>query len=501
MSATGTIRSTFSIAPMVRRERPLGENDVIPRQHYILHMPLVMLFVGIIVWMFGSEPMMVFGAIVGSVVGFYVLIDWLFRNGPLRLSTILAMTLLLAYAFGALNTWLTLPRAGLGLAEFLGRDPAVLARAITSVLFSCAFLLSLGELFEKPIFSSGFRIPLDGRAFLLIYLGTTAIVIGFATGKLTTGGIGASNVGDFGQVSVISAFLVWLLHPLFPFTVAVTLGLRRGFKKILFSLISLFLVVVIFTQGRRVLLFSLMMSVFTIRLSGYRIKGSIFKNTVILGALAGLLLVGTTSFILLRVSSYKLGTRSSLFERIRYLAQSATFRESLQQAINSNTSDTQVRTFMLGFYSDVLEGSARTSPMFGRDLVSQLEGAIPRSLFPEKDVTFGEETLADEQFQLNYTDAANSILTTAVIDFGLAGAILLPLVVVWILRRFVEFMAWHLPVIVSVYIVLSVLFVLLQPEIAFTDYALLIRDGVLFSIGLTLISSMPIFRLHAHNPQ
>lgn len=494
MSLSETIRPVFEITPPVQRVRPLGENFVLPRQHYVLHMPLIMLFVGIIVWMFGSEPMMVLAAATGSIVGFVLLVDWLFRRGPVRLSTTITMTLLLAYAFGALNTWLTLPRAGLGLAEFMGRDPGVLARAMASVLFSCAILLSLGELLERPVFSSDFRIPIDSRAYLLIYLSAGAIIAGLATGGLSTGGVGINNVGDYGEVSFVSVFLVWLLYPLLPFTVAVTLGTPRGWKKILLSLILLFLVVVMFTQGRRILLFNMVLCVYAVRLSGYRIKGSIWKKAILLGVLGAVVAVGVTAFMLLRISSYKLGKRSSTSERIRYLAEGAVLRESFSQAVAGNTGDVQRRTFMLGFYSDLLEGSARTMPALGRDLMEQVEFAMPRALFPGKQGLGSEEMLANEQFGLNYPDASNSLLTVGAIDFGLVGVLFLPLVLVWILRKLVEIVVWHVPKLVASFIVLSVLTIALQPELTVSSYILLVRNGALFSIALIAISHVPVFK-------
>ena len=75
---------------------------------------------GLVTWIAGDEMAMVVAAAVASMIACYLLWEWLFREGPTRFSTILAMTLLLGYGLGAVNTWLTLPRGDLATSRIPG---------------------------------------------------------------------------------------------------------------------------------------------------------------------------------------------------------------------------------------------------------------------------------------------------------------------------------------------------------------------------------------------
>ncbi|HTY84055.1 MAG TPA: hypothetical protein VMB19_07540, partial [Silvibacterium sp.] len=79
----------------------LGENFALPRTVYVTHIPAILLVTGFISWIAGDETGMVLAAAVGGAVSLYLMWDWLLAEGPTRLSTIMAMTLLLGYGLGA----------------------------------------------------------------------------------------------------------------------------------------------------------------------------------------------------------------------------------------------------------------------------------------------------------------------------------------------------------------------------------------------------------------
>ena len=97
----------------------LGEDLAPPRIIYVIHLPAILTVAALVSWIVSSELAMVAAATVAAVVALYMLWDWLLRDGPTRFSTLLAITLLLGYGLGAVNTWLTFPRGNLSLAEFL----------------------------------------------------------------------------------------------------------------------------------------------------------------------------------------------------------------------------------------------------------------------------------------------------------------------------------------------------------------------------------------------
>src|SRR5271169_83537 len=151
---------------------------------------------------------------------------------------------------------------------------------------------------------------------------------------------------------------------------------------------------------------------------------------------------------------------------------------AFKRATEANQSNVRKRTFVLGFFADVLEGSSRSTPALGGDLVGLASMAVPRVLYPDK-VGFGEEGLVDETFGLTYGDAANSILTGGATEFGLLGVFVYPLFAVWLMRFSIEILARFLkPLPVSI-VALGAIFMLLQTEDTITTYWVTIRNEIL----------------------
>ena len=140
------------------RGRAFGSDYAPQSQTYLLQLPFVLGICGAAVWALPTNGMFVLGALVGSVVGLYVLVDIVFRFAPLRLTTMCGMAILLGYNLGSFNSWLTMQRGGLTLAESFARDPTALGHAIAACMIAAAVLFVIGQLYERPIF---------GRSFIL----------------------------------------------------------------------------------------------------------------------------------------------------------------------------------------------------------------------------------------------------------------------------------------------------------------------------------------------
>jgi hypothetical protein len=474
--------------------RLLGEDYAPPRSVYLTNIPAILVLTGLVTWIASDEIAMVVAAAVGGLTACYLLWEWLFREGPTRFSTVLAMTLLLGYGLGAVNTWLTLPRGDLPLSAFLALDEGVLARGMAAVLLSAAVLCFLGELYERPLFGREFRIPLDQHSYSLIYLGTLATAAGFFTHSLGSGGGQSVN----GEQSVASALLAWLFSPLAALTLAVFLASGKGVSKLLTGICALILCVLLMVVGRRTVVYTAMEILFALRLTGYRVKGTILKKAMLFAALTGFVALGVTVVMLLRVAGNqtKAGYLAPLSQKIEIAMTWVEDGTALKRATEANQSNVQKRTFVLGFFADVLEGSSRSTPALGRDLLGLASMAVPRVLYPDK-VGIGEEGLVDEIFGLTYTDAANSILTGGATDFGLLGVIVYPLFAVWLMRFLIEILARFLsPLPVSI-MVLGAVFMLMQTETTLTVYFLTIRNQIIFAIILSIFSRLPIIRLRS----
>lgn len=474
--------------------RRLGEEFAPPRAIYVIHIPAILGVTALAAWIASNEMGMVIAAMVASVAAVYMLWDWLLREGPTRFSTLFAITLLLGYGLGAVNTWFTLPRGGLSLAQFLGNDEGVLARGMAGVLLSAVPLCSLGELYERPLFGKEFRLPLDQRTYGFIVLTTLATASGFLTHQLGFMGV----QGTFGeQQSVAAALLSFLFSPLTALTIAIFVVTKERFAKLLTGGCMFILCALLLVVGRRVILYTVMESWFALRLTGYRLKGSFFKRALLLSILGLFVAFGVTVFMLVRLAGFQNATNSnmSIPDRLHIVVGWVQDGTALTRAIEANATNAQRRTFVLGFFADILEGSSQNTPGLGRDLAGSTSLAIPRVLNPDKDLNFSEEQLVDFLFGLTYKDAANSILTAGGTDFGLLGAIAYPLLVVLLMRVSIQVFSIFLePFPISI-IALGTIFTLLQTEYTATGYLVTIRNEIIFAIILFLYTRLPKFGL------
>ena len=98
------------------------------------------------------------------------------------------------------------------------------------------------------------------------------------------------------------------------------------------------------------------------------------------------------------------------------------------------------RTFTIGFFSDLLNASQRSTPLLGRDMLYNMQLAVPSAISSSKFgiSPYGEEILANMQWGFSYRDEANSILTAGAADFGLLGDLAYPLILSLMLRPALE---------------------------------------------------------------
>jgi hypothetical protein len=496
MNAVADSRGRLMPLAPVRRPRPLGEDIAPPRPLYFTQIPLILAFTGVVAWVTGAEYSTAIASFVGGVVGCYMLWDWLVRGGETRFSTIIAFGLLIGYGLGAFNTWATTSRGGLSLGEFMGDDDAVLARGIAAVLISCAVSIFIGELFERPLLGRDFRIVPDPRTYSFIYLGAIMIAGAFATGGLTVSGASLDSSGG-GQIGVFKSFVLWIFPPLV--TLAVTIFLitpQGGIRKILSGGAALMLLMFVIIMGRRVMIYTVMETIFLARIAGVKLKGSISKKMAIFGLVAVFVVVGALGFMLLRIAGYGgAHTHRSLPQRLVIVAEWISEGSAVDKALTSTQSNVKTRTFVLGFFANVLEGSSLHTPGLGENAVGLLQLSIPSAIYPAKDKFYSEEGLTDRLFGFSYGDEANSLLTNGATDFGLAGAIVYPLLVAWILRTLIEFASWRVNQDSILLLILAVIYACMQTENSLTSYGDTVIHGTIFAFGFVLFFSLPRIRL------
>jgi len=486
-----------SVSPLLldfaasERSRPLGSDYPPQSQVYLFYLPFVLMCFGLAIWLIPNNATFALGAIVGSLVGLYALWDIALKGAPLRFTTLYAMSLMLGYNLGALNSWITVDRANLTLAEFFARDPADLARAIAICMASSALLFAIGEVFERPVFGEEFRLNFD-KAVPIVVVSTALLLAGHATGRLGYQGI---TVGQGGHISPLAELIMWWCIPAFAYSVCATLNTAGPVRWIL-GLCTLVQLVAFVPFGRRVFVFSLLLAVIATRLGNYRFRMPFLKKLLIGVLGVALIVTASVSFIYLRFAKWQHKEDISLRTQIEN-AMDIAQKRSPTEVLQFMGRDVSTRTFMLGFFSDLLEASQHSSPMFGRDMLRNVLLTVPSVISKDK---FGVEPYPEEiqvnmQWGFSYIDEANSLLTAGAADFGIIGVLIYPFLIIFFFRAALELLQWALPSFLGAIIALGFVYETLQAEDAPIGYFIQIRNAATVLLILYIIYSLPKFRL------
>jgi hypothetical protein len=476
------------------RARPLGSSYARQSQTYFLHLPFLLGIFGASVWIFPTNAMFVLGALVGSMVGFYVLIDIVFRSLPLRLTTIYGMTVLLSYNFGSFNTWLTMQRGNLTLADAFARDPASLGRAVGVCMVTAAILFATGELFERPIFGTDFCLTFGSGTLPLVLLTTLLVVAAFATGKVGYMGVASD---EYGHIDPATQLIMWWFVPAYAYTVCAALN-TRGATRVMIGCTAILQTVALVPLGRRQFAFGLLLAMIATRLGKYRLRLPMYKKILLVIVAAFLVTVASASFLYLRFAGWETRSKASISiaERLD-AAWDLMHKRSLNEILSQLGANVSQRTFVIGFFSDLLEASHHSTPLLGQDILYNLKLTVPSAISSDKfGITeFDEEGMADMQWGFSYRDEANSLITAGAADFGFLGVLVYPLAFSFMLRFTLERGQYIVPLRFAVIISLAYVYQSLEAEAIPVAYFLQIRSTILLAIVYYLLSRLPVFRL------
>lgn len=200
---------------------------------------------------------------------------------------------------------------------------------------------------------------------------------------------------------------------------------------------------------------------------------------------AGMLFVSNYIFVTFRIAHFQYG---EYFFNFSYLEQisivtnlllSGGLTEANAYLVDSNAD----RALLLDFLSLLVESTLIYPPLYGIEFIESLKIATPSFtglIKFEGDI----ENIAQNHFGLPQYDAANSLLTAGVSDFGILGLFLLPmffatlytLAISWVVRSkyFTEE--------VKILFVVSLIFNVINCENTVAGYISTLRDALLLSI-------------------
>ncbi|AXC13430.1 hypothetical protein ACPOL_4153 [Acidisarcina polymorpha] len=479
-------------AVFAEQARPFGSDLAGQSPIYLLYLPLILLLFGLVTWLFASNITFVLGSALGGFASLYVLFDILFRGTPLRLSTILGTSLLFGYNLGAFNSWFSIPRGGLTIAEYFARDVDSLARGTAAVMISCALLFAVGEMYERPIFGRDFHINFQPRSIVLVLVSTALLLFAFATGRLGFMGIAHD---ESGRISPMASLIIWWSAPAFAYSVCAALN-TKGATRFLVGLCAIVQFLAIVPLGRRNLTYAVLLALLASQLGRFRSHLSLLQKVLVGVAAAVVIFAAAVTFLYLRVAGYGHKADVPLGARIS-MAVETMHSHTPAQVIQLLGENAAIRSFDLGYFADLLDASQHSTPLLGTDLAENLQLMIPSSISEDK---FGlelyqEEQLVNMHWGFGYIDEGNSILTAGAADFGIIGIILYPIVIVFLLRWALEVIQSSMPTLVAVLLALAFISEVLQTEDTLAGYFVQLRNALLFAMLYYLFSQLPSFRM------
>jgi len=492
MNTTLNPRIELPWSGAARVSRRLGDDAEPIRRLYFLDFPLLLMTVGLLTWMIPTDTMLFLSALTAAAVGLYTLWEIAIRRKPIRFSHLICISNTVGYGLGVVNSWLSISRGNMGLAQFFNRDPEAVSHAMAAVLIASSLLYSLGEIYESPIFGKNFRLRLDNRAGLFVLVGTGLVITGYVTGEL--GYMGSTASANGGHVTILGGILAWLFPTLFGFTALCSVEWRKGMMKRFFFVMLAIQFVLIIPTGRRSLVYFLLLGIIASRFGSFKPKWSFSKRVIIAVVLASVIGVGATAFYYLRYAAWS-RHKVSLADRIS-LALALYESGNTAKANQSFKENLQKRTFVLGYVSDLLDASFRIEPAKGRNALHEFQLVIPSALWEDKSsFLYSEESVANMTYHFAYIDEANSIYSGGAIDFGIWGMILYPIIVSALFRVVAEVARVNLPEVVATLVILILIYSSLTTEAGLWVRFLAIRDALLSSALLWIFFKVPAFSL------
>lgn len=460
-----------------------------PQAKYFLYYPSVLTVAALLLWIYPTNLVTGISTGIATVIACLMMWEYLFLNQVVRLSNVCAMGLTVGYGAGTFNSWVTLSLGRFPLAESVSQTVPEMANGVAAALIGCAFLMLVGELFEKPILKMTQRLTMTRGVKYVIFINSAIIVAAAAAGKFHQGGIKTAGIYHAG---VLAVFLSFLVSPTAILATIAFLVEREKSQKYLFGGMTVFLWLLELTQGRRDLVYPALVTIGLARFFGYRWSQLSWSRIILTGLAISFLFFGVLTYQLMRLagdaaSSRSLGRES---QQVGHWVQEG---RAWKIATASSIKNVKTRTLVIVFLSDILYREQTAAPALGKDLLLQVELATPSLLLRNKP-HMAEEGLASRTFHVFYPDESNSLFTAGALDFGLWGVLLYPILTILIFSYFLRLLMTYFSF--EIYVFAIALFVLtaIAAEGQLNVYFGVMRDMLTFAVFLYLVSKLPIFR-------
>lgn len=437
---------------------------------------------------------------IGSACGAWMLYAILARSSRLRLTWVLASTLLIGYCFGAFVSEGSALLSGQDVMAYVGLDRGWAAFALIQVMVASIALLLAGWI-EPPLVEARHIVLISWRQERFLWVGMIGVAIAFLHGNLTYLG----GVNTYGRVSIVGEVLL-TLAPLLPALAAIGIVQSSGLRRLRFVLLAVTTLLAVLPLGRRQLLYALVIGFIGVaRLSGRTWQLS-RRRKLLLAAVSVVAVVGSSFvFYALRLATAATPEGQRSIASLIDAAERTTFRDPSTVAAELGENVEERTSFLLRYLAWLGHGGDTPSPLYGQDALLAARMAMPDALFrvaglskqQARDIAT-EEVLANEHFGLTDTDDANSVLTGGIIDFGVVGVIVYPLLACALARLFLMLTDGVVNREGRMLAVFAVLFLYLQTESPIGLYLIQLRNLLILLFCWATIYWLPSVRSKPH---
>jgi hypothetical protein len=444
--------------------------------------------------------------VAGACGGGWILYGFISRALPVRLTWMLASTLLIGYCAETLFNEIFSVLAGQALLTDIGVDTSWVAYALMLTMVACVVLLAAGFA-EPPLITEQHVVAMSWKQERFLWVCVALVAVGYLRGNFTMGGAlteaGSNRLDVFG--GLVSDILP-IMAPL------VTIGILQtsGRRRLRFIALGLLALLAYLPGGRRSMIFLLpVICIAGALLSGrqwHLNRHMSWGKKVFLGLASIAILVFSSIFFYgLREANWQMSEGTHSIGQLVEMAAATTFRSpgEIMDELGENTPDRAA--FEVRYLSWLGRGGNTPSPLMGQDFLLGLEMAVPDKIYSlvgaNKDAARNigtEEGLANEHFGLPDSDDANSILTGGIIDFGLAGVLVYPLLVCFLTRLLLRLASGVLNSEGQIVLILSALSAFIVVEVEVGDYVMEWRNMAILAVMWGILARFPKLMGHGH---
>jgi hypothetical protein len=431
-----------------------------------------------------------FSVAIAGVAGLVALTICVLKPYHVKFYDILSAALVFAYGTGALNSVIAFTNAADGAMSHSTVAEYWITRTMGQILVACGLLHIAGRA--------------DTRGWLLPDVSFTVKelnrVLGFAllagsayTFLLLTGRIGfMANISVDGgaAISPLAALVMAVGTPCGALALCAALAEKRRTRIFLLTGISLFLLLSQFGLGRRIFLFSAILYAMVLFM---RVPAKMLRLRSFAYFIVAMLLVqiATDAFYSMRMAYWKLDTTGANVSVLQLIPEAVQIYTHEHERLQENASkNIQTRTFVIEYLADIAEHESERGPLYGLDLHRAAIVATPSALFKSKfqnKLFTPEEDLINPYFGLPIWDAANSILTAGMADFGSTGLFIYPFALCLMYSLLCRIAAKVVSPITLLLLGLSICQILLSVEADIANYISTLRNLLIFMFVCSLL--------------